>query len=639
MPVGEGVCLATWGRNPQVEHVYTCSSNLIGQDLSVCHPSGLQLIGLSIITACCQTNYCNTPDYLMSVVNELGPGSYLDFEPLGVLCLVTSARSKAHTSGRGSGHPFLVQRTVARNIRLGDPIGSGSYGKNITCYCNQPTEDCIRVNSGWGQCSMPAGEGVCLATWEKIPQLNVVAYTYTCSSNLIDLFVCQPSRPHHIGSSLNFITTCCLTNYCNTPDYLMSVVNVLDSNNTQLQSPTNVSGNHLHTDPLPRSDLLPSSFLPILITSCIIAIIVIVAILFYVVYKRLSKPPAPGDGTHTVLDMENMGGVPQSLDSIPSNTAHTSGSGSGHPFLVQRTVARNIRLGDPIGSGRYGQVLVGHHQGEMVAVKKFASRDELSWRRETEIYSTVLLRHENILVYIASDIVSNHDVTELWLITQYHSHGSLCDYLSSNQVDNGCTVQLLLSIWNGLTHLHTELFGIQSKPAIAHRDMKSRNILVKANLTCCIADFGLAVMKVREKNAINLPANHKQGTIRYMAPEILDDSINMKSFESFKHVDVYAAGLVMWEICRRTASSTGQCEEYELPFQGMVPPDPSLLDMRTTVVDEKKQPPIPPRWTTDKLLANVVALMQECWYPNPLARPTALYFKKKLLRLAAGDNN
>ena len=258
-----------------------------------------------------------------------------------------------------------------------------------------------------------------------------------------------------------------------------------------------------------------------------------------------------------MLDMENMGSVPQSLDSIPSNTAHTSGSGSGHPFLVQRTVARNIRLGDPIGSGRYGQVLVGHHQGEMVAVKKFASRDEQSWRRETEIYSTVLLRHENILVYIASDIVSNHDVTELWLITQYHSHGSLCDYLSSNQVDNGCTVQLLLSIWNGLTHLHTELFGIQSKPAIAHRDMKSRNILVKANLTCCIADFGLAVMKVREKNAINLPENHKQGTIRYMAPEILDDSINMKSFESFKHVDVYAVGLVMWEICRRTASSTG----------------------------------------------------------------------------------
>ena len=96
--------------------------------------------------------------------------------------------------------------------------------------------------------------------------------------------------------------------------------------------------------------------------------IVMFAELFYVVYKRLSKPPTPGDVMHTVLDMENMGGVPKSLDSIPTNTAHTSGRGSGHPFLVQRTVARNIRLGDPIGSGSYGQVFLGHHQGETVAV-------------------------------------------------------------------------------------------------------------------------------------------------------------------------------------------------------------------------------------------------------------------------------
>ena len=336
--------------------------------------------------------------------------------------------------------------------------------------------------------------------------------------------------------------------------------------------------------------------------------------------------------------MDHMIALPYSLDSVPDGMTCTSGSGSGLPFLIQRTVARNIRLGDPIGTGRYGQVFVGHYQGETVAVKKFASRDEQSWVRETEIYSIVLLRHENILGYIASDMVSNSGVTELWLITQYHSNGSLYDYLSYNTIDCACMVQLMLSICNGLTHLHTELFGTQGKPAIAHRDMKSRNILVKANLTCCIADFGLAVMKVRQKNTMNLPTNPKQGTRRYMSPEILNDSINTLSFESFKQVDIYAVGLVMWEICKRTTSSAGQCEEYELPFQGMVPPDPSLEDMRTVVVDEKKQPPIPNRWTSDELLTSVVELMRECWYPNPLARPTALYLKKKLLRLAMEDN-
>ena len=34
---------------------------------------------------------------------------------------------------------------------------------------------------------------------------------------------------------------------------------------------------------------------------------------------------------------------------------------------------------------------------------------------------------------------------------------------------------------------------ILDKPPIAHRDLKSKNILVKNDLTCCIADLGLAV--------------------------------------------------------------------------------------------------------------------------------------------------
>lgn len=39
--------------------------------------------------------------------------------------------------------------------------------------------------------------------------------------------------------------------------------------------------------------------------------------------------------------------------------------------------------------------------------------------------------------------------------------------------------------------------------------------------------------------------------LRYMAPEVLDDSINMKHFESFKRADIYAMGLVFWEIASR----------------------------------------------------------------------------------------
>lgn len=41
-----------------------------------------------------------------------------------------------------------------------------------------------------------------------------------------------------------------------------------------------------------------------------------------------------------------------------------------------------------------------------MAVKIFSSRDEKSWFRETEIYNTVLLRHDNILGEFALKVVA-----------------------------------------------------------------------------------------------------------------------------------------------------------------------------------------------------------------------------------------
>ena len=77
--------------------------------------------------------------------------------------------------------------------------------------------------------------------------------------------------------------------------------------------------------------------------------------------------------------------------------SQSSGSGSGLPLLVQRTIAKQITLGCSIGKGRYGEVWQGRWRGENVAVKIFFTTEEASWFRETELYQTVLLRHENIL--------------------------------------------------------------------------------------------------------------------------------------------------------------------------------------------------------------------------------------------------
>lgn len=99
--------------------------------------------------------------------------------------------------------------------------------------------------------------------------------------------------------------------------------------------------------------------------------------------------------------------------------------------------------------------------------------------------------------FIAADIKGTGSWTQLYLITDYHENGSLYDYLKSTTLDNKAMLRLAYSSVSGLTHLHTEIFGTQGKPAIAHRDLKSKNILVKRNGTCCIADLGLAVKFIR----------------------------------------------------------------------------------------------------------------------------------------------
>ena len=99
--------------------------------------------------------------------------------------------------------------------------------------------------------------------------------------------------------------------------------------------------------------------------------------------------------------------------------------------------------------------------------------------------------------FIAADIKGTGSWTQLYLITDYHENGSLYDYLKSTTLDNKAMLRLAYSSVSGLSHLHTEIFGTQGKPAIAHRDLKSKNILVKTNGTCCIADLGLAVKLIR----------------------------------------------------------------------------------------------------------------------------------------------
>nr|UHY95439.1 activin receptor IB [Penaeus chinensis] len=315
----------------------------------------------------------------------------------------------------------------------------------------------------------------------------------------------------------------------------------------------------------------------------------------------------------------------------------SSGSGSGLPLLVQRSIARQIQLIDIIGKGRFGEVWRGRWRGEYVAVKIFSSRDERSWFREVEIYQTVMLRHDNILGFIAADNKDNGTWTQLWLVTDYHEKGSLFDYLMRYTVETSGMIRMALSIATGLAHLHMDIMGNKGKPAIAHRDLKSKNILVKSNGNCAIADLGLAVRYDSATDSVDIVPNNRVGTKRYLAPECLDESMNMNHFDSFKRADVYALGLVYWEIARR-CNTGGGCEEYQLPYYDMVPNDPTIDEMRKVVCIYKQRPVIPNKWQSCEDLRVMSKLMKECWYHNAAARLTASRIKKTLANLGAHDD-
>ncbi|KAM4869253.1 activin receptor type-1C isoform 4-T4 [Urocitellus parryii] len=240
----------------------------------------------------------------------------------------------------------------------------------------------------------------------------------------------------------------------------------------------------------------------------------------------------------------------------------------------------------------------------------------------------------NITLHLPTD---NGTWTQLWLVSEYHEQGSLYDYLNRNIVTVAGMIKLALSIASGLAHLHMEIVGTQGKPAIAHRDIKSKNILVKKSETCAIADLGLAVKHDSLLNTLDIPQNPKVGTKRYMAPEMLDDTMNVSVFESFKRADIYSVGLVYWEIARR-CSVGGIVEEYQLPYYDMVPSDPSIEEMRKVVCDQKFRPSIPNQWQSCEALRVMGRIMRECWYANGAARLTALRIKKTISQLCVKED-
>ncbi|XP_065211600.1 TGF-beta receptor type-1 isoform X2 [Planococcus citri] len=488
------------------------------------------------------------------------------------------------------------------------------YSFGITCYCDECDNN---------ECNTTAG-GLCFASIMKKSD-GSEKRSYRCFPREYMAFPFLPFEKQPIcnkNDSVEAISCCWLEDYCN-KDLRPHFARVLPT-------PLPIEGDYDWPIPGPGKWRAAAFVALPIIMVCVLSL---AGFLYYFMRKwnnKYSSGYVYEEDITKAPDQQPILGASSLRDMIEMTT---SGSGSGLPLLVQRSIARQIQLVETIGKGRFGEVWRGRWRGENVAVKIFSSREERSWFREAEIYQTVMLRHDNILGFIAADNKDNGTWTQLWLVTDFHENGSLFDFLNRTTVDVVGMVKMAYSIATGLAHLHMEIVGTQGKPAIAHRDLKSKNILVKFNGTCAIGDLGLAVRHDVQTDTVDITLNHRVGTKRYMAPEVLEETLNMNHFDAFKRGDVYAFGLILWEIARR-CNIKGMYEEYQLPFYDLVPSDPTIEEMRKVVCIERQRPEIPQRWFTSPPLHVIAKVMKECWYHNAAARLTALRVKKTLATLS-----
>ncbi|KAK7480963.1 hypothetical protein BaRGS_00027778, partial [Batillaria attramentaria] len=306
----------------------------------------------------------------------------------------------------------------------------------------------------------------------------------------------------------------------------------------------------------------------------------------------------------------------------------------------------DLKLCHIVSKGRYAEVWKGKLEEQDIAVKIYSPHYREYYNNERSLYRLPFMEHEALVRFLGADERITQDGTpQLMIVMSYAPHGSLSSYLKNNLLDWATMVRMAHSVARGLSHLHTDIQrGDQFKPVLAHRDINTRNILVCTDLTCMLADLGFAVgtmgsklIKKGHAEVAEQTSLTDVGTLRYMAPELLDGAVNLRDCEaSLKQIDMYAMGLVLWEIAMRCVDlyQGAPVPEYKPPFHAEVGANPTFEEMQMIVVRGKRRPKFPEVWKeTNQAVRSLKETIEECWDGDAEARLTALCVEERMADL------
>ncbi|KAF2609933.1 hypothetical protein F2Q70_00007788 [Brassica cretica] len=172
-----------------------------------------------------------------------------------------------------------------------------------------------------------------------------------------------------------------------------------------------------------------------------------------------------------------------------STTDATFAEKNSRRFTYSEVIKMTNNFQRVLGKGGFGMVYHGSVNGsEQVAVKVLSQSSTQGYKEfKAEVDLLLRVHHTNLVSLVGYCYEGDH----LALIYEFLPNGDLKQHLSGKGgrsiIDWSTRLQIALEAASGLEYLH-----IGCIPPMVHRDVKTANILLDANLKAKLADFGLS---------------------------------------------------------------------------------------------------------------------------------------------------
>ncbi|PCH37764.1 kinase-like protein [Wolfiporia cocos MD-104 SS10] len=259
-------------------------------------------------------------------------------------------------------------------------------------------------------------------------------------------------------------------------------------------------------------------------------------------------------------------------------------------------------------SGAFADIWHGCYNGLNVAVKSiriFNSIMVITYDPQGFCTEAVIWRHlshPNVTPFLGI----NTTQFRLSMVCKWMPKGNIRSYIHAHP--SADRPMLVMDVARGLEYLHSM--------GVVHGDMKGANILVNGEGRACLSDFGLAAV-IYDDSTVNVAttASFATGTIRWMAPEILDpERAGIDVALALPESDVYSYAMVVWEI-----------------FTGRSPFDKQRLDAAVMYqILSGVRPEYTPEAIVLGLSEDMWQLIELCWHPDRSQRPNMYEVVSKL---------